>query len=82
MVNITDIISSYKNQKLIYQFLKKSQEWDKKKLEEFQYNLLSNLLNHSYSNVPYYTKIFDEINLKPSDIKSIKDLQKLSEAKI
>jgi len=77
MVNITDIFSSYKNQKLIYKKLKKSQEWDQKKLEEFQYNLLSNLLNHSYNNVPYYKKLFDELNLKTSDIKSIKDLQKL-----
>jgi len=77
MVQITDILSSYKNQKSIYQFLNKSQHWSQKQLEDYQYNLLSNLLIHSYNNVPYYKRIFDEINLKPSDIKSLKDLQKL-----
>ena len=77
MVQIIDILSSYKNQKLILQNLKKSQKWNQKKLEEFQYNLLLNLLYHSYNNVPYYKEIFDKLNLKPSDIKSIKDFRKL-----
>ncbi len=77
MVSITNIIISCKRQLSIYNFLKKSQEWSRKKLEKYQMDKLSRLLIHSYDNVPYYKKIFDKSNLKPRDIKSIKDLQKL-----
>ena len=77
MVQIIDIISSYKNQKTTYGFLKKTQNWSEKKLFDYQFKLLTDLLSNSYNNVPYYTKLFDEINLKPNDIKSIKDLKKI-----
>jgi phenylacetate-CoA ligase len=77
MVQIIDILSSYKIQKSTYNFLKKTQNWSEKKLLDYQLKLLANLLTHSYDNVPYYSKIFDEINLKPNDIQSIKDLQKI-----
>ena len=77
MVQISDILSSYRKQKSSYQFLKKSEKWNQKKLLDYQLKLLSNLLIHSYDNVSYYKKIFNDLNLKPSDIRSIKDLQKL-----
>jgi phenylacetate-CoA ligase len=77
MVKIFDIFKNYKNQKSIYQFLKKSQYWDEKELLDYQLKLLSNLLAHSYNNVPYYRKIFDFNKIKPQDINSIEDLQKI-----
>ena len=77
MVNIVSIITNYKHQSSTYKFLKESQWWSREKLEEYQMNELLKLLAHSYNNVSYYKKIFDKLNLKPGDIKSIKDLQKL-----
>ena len=60
-----------------YKFLKESQWWSKEKLEKYQMEELSKLLNHSYKYVPYYTKIFDNLSLKPNDIRSISELDKL-----
>ena len=60
-----------------YKFLKKSQWWSKKQLDEYQLQELSKLLLHAYENVPYYTKVFDKLGLKPKDIKSVQNLQKL-----
>ena len=60
-----------------YTLLKESQWWSKEKLEEYQLIQLKKLLNHAYEKVPYYTKIFNKLKLKPKDIKSLQDLQKL-----
>lgn len=60
-----------------YKFLQESQWWNKEKLEEYQMQQLEKLLTHSYENVPYYRRIFNESGLKPKDIKSIDDLRKL-----
>ena len=38
---------------------------------------LQALIQHCYANVPYYTKLFDSIGLKPEDIQCRDDLQKL-----
>jgi len=60
-----------------YNFLKKSQWWDREKLEEYQLCELNKLLNHAYSNVPYYKRVFNERGIKPNDIQDFKDLSKL-----
>lgn len=60
-----------------YNFLQKSQWWSKEKLEEYQMEQLSKLLNHAYKNVPYYRRMFDERELKPKDIQCLEDLRKL-----
>ena len=70
-------IFHYRTYKKTYKFLKKSQFWNREKLEKYQLQQLSKLLNQAYTNVPYYRKLFDEKNLKPEDIKSIEDLQKI-----
>lgn len=44
---------------------------------EDQENQLRHMINFAYKNVPYYHKIFRELQLKPSDINTIKDLEKL-----
>jgi phenylacetate-CoA ligase len=60
-----------------YNFLKESQWWSREKLEEYQMQQLSQLLNHAYENVPYYQRVFDERGLKPKDIQNLDDLRKL-----
>jgi phenylacetate-CoA ligase len=60
-----------------YTFLKESQWWNREKLEEYQLNQLKKLLNHSYENVPYYSKLFKKLNIKPNDINSLNDLHKI-----
>jgi phenylacetate-CoA ligase len=67
----------YKTFRETYKFLKKSQWWSKEHLEEYQMQQLSKLLHHIYENVPYYSKVFDKLTLKPKEIQSIQDLQKL-----
>ncbi len=47
------------------------------KLEELQLQRLQRTLRHVYENVPFYRKSFDEAGIKPGDIKSLSDLQKL-----
>ncbi len=38
---------------------------------------LQRLIRHCYDSVPYYTKLFDKLGIKPEDIKTREDLQKL-----
>lgn len=57
--------------------LKESEYYSWKQLEALQSNKLQRLINHCYRNVPYYTDIFKQLGLKPEDIKSKKDLEKL-----
>ena len=71
------LLPSYRVFRKTYKFLKKSQWWSKEQLEEYQLQQLSKLLHHAYENVPYYTKVFDELGLKPEDIQGFNDLQKL-----
>ncbi len=40
----------------------------------FRNRQLRRLINHAYSNVPYYRKLFDENGIKPNEIKTIEDL--------
>ena len=60
-----------------YNLLKESQYWTKRRIEDYQMKELNKLLNYAYENVPYYNKVFKDIELKPDDIQSFKDLKKL-----
>lgn len=71
------LLPSYMVFRKTYKFLKKSQWWSKERLEAYQLEQLSKLLNHAYENVPYYRKVFDDRGLKPEDIQDFDDLQKL-----
>jgi phenylacetate-CoA ligase len=46
-------------------------------IEEYQLKRLLKLINHAYDTVPYYKKLFDELNIKPTEIKSLSDLEKI-----
>lgn len=62
----------------IYNFLQKSQWWSKERLEEYQIQQMTNLLNYAYENVHYYRKMFDEMGLKPRNIQDLNDFKKLA----
>ena len=46
-------------------------------LQTIQFARLKNLVEHVYNTVPFYKNKFDEIGVKPSDIRSLKDIAKL-----
>ncbi|MBE6647930.1 MAG: phenylacetate--CoA ligase [Ruminococcaceae bacterium] len=50
---------------------------ERHELEAMQSLALIRMVRHVYENVPIYRKKFDEKGVKPSDIKSVKDLSKL-----
>jgi phenylacetate-CoA ligase len=58
-------------------FLNKSQYWTRDQIEAYQDDKLRDLISHVYHNVPFYREIFNDLNLKPEDIQSRKDLVKL-----
>ena len=59
------------------EFLQKSQWWSKVEIENYQNEKLRKIVRHAYKNVPYYNKLFNKLKLKPEDIRTKKDLQKL-----
>lgn len=46
-------------------------------MKEKQEKQLKFLVNYVYYNVPYYTKLFDSLNIKPEHIRKFEDLEKL-----
>lgn len=63
--------------KRYYEWLQETQWWTRSQLEELQLDRLRALVKHAYENVPYYRRVFDERRLKPKDIVTLGDLQKL-----
>lgn len=63
--------------KFIFKDLEKSQYFSAEQLDELHNKKLQKLVSHCYKNVPYYTDLFDKLNLKPEDIKTKGDLKKL-----
>ncbi|MDD3436886.1 MAG: hypothetical protein PHC64_07030 [Candidatus Gastranaerophilales bacterium] len=63
--------------KMILKKLQKSQYFSAKQLTELQNQKLRKIINHCYKNIPYYSELFDNLGLKPEDIKVKEDLEKL-----
>ena len=57
--------------------LDRSQWFSKEQLKIYQLQRLSLILDHSYKNVPYYRNLFNDLKLKPRDIKTTEDLTKI-----
>lgn len=55
-----------KNQFKTYDELKRDQE-----------QLLRKMIRFTYENVPFYHKVFNNLNIRPEDIKKLEDLEKL-----
>lgn len=62
---------------LYYNELKQSQWLSGAKMKELQEIKLRKLITHAYKHVPFYRQKFDEAGIKPGDIRTIEDLQKL-----
>lgn len=71
------IINYYKNRKVNYKlnFLLKSQYWSKRKIKEYQFSKLKELINYSYNYVPFYKSIMNDNKIHPDDIRNFKDFE-------
>jgi phenylacetate-CoA ligase len=57
--------------------LEKTQWWNPPQLKELQERRLQALIEHVYNNVAFYRTRFDQLKLKPADIRTTEDLQKI-----
>lgn len=71
---ITDILSR-KNVNEYYSLYQKTQWYDKEAMRQFQLLKLRKLIDHCYSNVPYYREYMDSCKIKVDDISSIADIR-------
>jgi phenylacetate-CoA ligase len=58
-------------------FNKKAETLPRKKIKELQLKQLKETVNLVYNNVTFYKKKFKELNITPSDIKTLDDIHKL-----
>lgn len=58
-------------------FLESAQWWHKLKIEEWQLSKLQQLVKHAYDNVPGYYQLYKEANIKPNDIRELKDIKNI-----
>jgi phenylacetate-CoA ligase len=59
------------------ELLARTEHFSRAELEAYQDERLRDVVEHAYANVPYYRRRFDELKLKPSDIRERQDLPKL-----
>lgn len=57
--------------------LNKSQYWTREQIDDYQNEKLRQLIHHAFNNVPFYKELFLDLKLKPEDILTKKDLEKL-----
>lgn len=60
-----------------FNFLQKSQYWTKQQHEEYQVYELKKLLKHSYNNVPYYKKLFNECGFDVNKFRYLDDMKNI-----
>ncbi len=60
-----------------FNFLQKSQYWSKGKMQNYQLKELQKLIHYVYKNVPYYTDLFNKHNIRPEQIESLSDIQRI-----
>ncbi len=58
-------------------YYSEAETYSREKLHELQSERLIKIVKSCYENVPFYKAKFDEIGLKPEDIKSIDDITKI-----
>ncbi|OGI17352.1 MAG: hypothetical protein A2287_10995 [Candidatus Melainabacteria bacterium RIFOXYA12_FULL_32_12] len=71
----------YKKQNRLkyYQELRKRDLLTFEELIDIQTKGLKKLLDHCYTNIPYYRNLFNELDIHPEDIKDLKDYSKIPE---
>lgn len=60
-----------------YKLIKKLNKLTRDEIIEWQNHKLQNLIKYAYSNTKYYNKIFNNVGIDPSDVKTINDLKKI-----
>lgn len=60
-----------------YKKLKQNDSLSAEYIGDIQWKKLKKLINHCYNHIPYYNKLFNKNNIKPDDIKTLKDLAKI-----
>lgn len=60
-----------------WKLMQKAERYSEKELYDLQSERLRALVRHCYDHVPYYRNLFDQLLLKPEDIKTRDDLRKL-----
>ncbi len=71
------LIINEKEEKMTIYWNKSAETMPRDKLEKLQGEKLKKLANYVYEKVDFYHKKFDEMGIKPSDIKSAEDIAKL-----
>lgn len=74
ITKISDFLSG-KNVEEYYQLYISTQWYDKKRMEEYQFNKLRNLIKHVHENVPFYKKYMADKDITPDNFTSIKSLE-------
>jgi phenylacetate-CoA ligase len=75
-----DIFKTIEDQALFMRFMLriKKNQWRKpQETRTIQFRRLKAIIKHAYGYVPYYHRLFDSVNFKPRDLKSIDDLKKI-----
>lgn len=57
--------------------LKYTENLSFEKLQELQLKQVQELVQHAYNYVPYYRRLFEQVDLKPTEISSLSDLRKV-----
>lgn len=60
-----------------YKQIEKMSHWSREEIVNWQNQQLQKFIQHAYNHTVYYRKLFDSLNLKPSDIKNAEDLKLL-----
>lgn len=76
LLPVADILTSRGVSKE-WRLMCKADKYTEKQLIDLQNLRLQALVKHCYDHVPYYRNLFNSLSLKPEDIKTRKDLQKL-----
>jgi len=61
----------------MYQALMKTQWTPLRQIRELQELRLRRMIRHAYHHVPYYREAFDRLGIRPEDIQTLRDLQRL-----
>jgi phenylacetate-CoA ligase len=59
------------------ELLSRTETWSLRDLQGYQDERLHLVVKHAYETVPYYRRRFDELKLKPTDVKGRSDLHKV-----
>jgi phenylacetate-CoA ligase len=59
------------------EFLRKTENWNKEKIEEYQLNELQKIVTYAYNNTIGYRRLYDSYGLACNPIKRIEDFQQL-----